>query len=122
MSAQTSQTILALLVSLILIFVIHRLGREQRLSFRYTVGWLALGTLGIISGSVVPFSVSLADKINLSPAALLGSGAILLLIISCVQLSISISGMQEQIRRLAKESAYLRAQLDEPSSNSPGNA
>jgi hypothetical protein len=122
MSAQTSQTILALVVSLIFVFVIHRLGREQRLSFRYTVGWLALGTLGIISGLVVPFSVSLADKINLSPAALLGSGAILLLIILCVQLSISISGMQEQIRRLAEESAYLRAQLDEPSSNSPGNA
>ncbi len=116
------QSILGSLFSLVFLLVIHRLGRNQQLSFRYTVGWLALGALGIIASLVLPISVSLADQINLSPAALLGAGAIVLLIILCVQLSISISGMQEQIRRLAEEAAYLREELDESRTGPSRNA
>jgi hypothetical protein len=122
MSAQLMQSILGSLFSLVFLLVIHRLGRNQQLSFRYTVGWLALGGLGIIASLVLPISVSLADQINLSPAALLGAGAIVLLIILCVQLSISISGMQEQIRRLAEEAAYLREELDESRTGPSRNA
>ena len=122
MSAQFMQSILGSLFSLVFLLVIHRLGRKQQLSFRYTVGWLALGALGIISSLVLPISVSLVDQINLSPAALLGAGAIVLLIILCVQLSISISGMQEQIRRLAEEAAYLREEMDESRTGSSHNA
>jgi hypothetical protein len=44
------------------------------------------------------------------------------LIILCVQLSISISGMQEQIRRLAEEAAYLREELDESRTGPSRNA
>ena len=122
MSAQSMQSVLGSLVSFFFIIVIHRLGRNQRLSFRYTVGWLALGVLGIVGGLVLPISVSLAGRINLSPAALLGAGALLLLIVLCVQLSISISGMQEQIRRLAEEAAYLREELDEARTGSSHDA
>jgi cell division protein FtsB len=35
-----------------------------------------------------------------------------LLLILCVQLSISISGLQEQVRTLAEESAFLREEID----------
>ena len=113
MSIQTTQTLLAAIVSLIFVLIIYRLGRNQTLSFRYTVGWLALGALGIVAGVLLPITAPLAERINLSPSALLGIGAVVLLIVLCVQLSISISGMQEHIRRLAEEEAYLREELDE---------
>lgn len=112
MSAKETQTILAVVASLVFLLLIHRLGRSQKLSFRYTVGWLALGFVGLVAGIFLPITVPLAEKINLSPAAILGISAILLLVALCVQLSISISGMQEQIRRLAEEEAFLREELD----------
>jgi hypothetical protein len=36
----------------------------------------------------------------------------ILLLVLCVQLSISISGLQEQVRTLAEEAANLREELD----------
>jgi hypothetical protein len=113
MSAQLMQTVLAAIISLVFVLVIHRLGRNQSLSFRYTVGWMTLGGLGVVAGAILPVAAPLADRLNLSPAALLGVGAVILLVVLCVQLSISISGMQEQIRRLAEEAGYLREELDD---------
>ena len=107
------QTVLSAIISLVFVLVVHRLGRNQSLSFRYTVGWMSLGGLGVIAGIILPVTAPLADRVNLSPAALLGIGAVILLVVLCVQLSISISGMQEQIRKLAEEAAYLREELDD---------
>lgn len=112
MSPQVAQTLFAALISICFLIAIFRLGRAQKLSFRYTVGWLTLGFLGVIAGLLSPLAEPLADRLNLSPAALLGIGALLLLLILCVQLSISISGLQEQVRTLAEESAFLREEID----------
>jgi cell division protein FtsB len=46
---------------------------------------------------------------------LLGVGAVVLLVVLSVQLSISISGLQEQVRRLAEETAFLREQIEDVS-------
>jgi regulator of replication initiation timing len=37
----------------------------------------------------------------------------ILLLVLCVQLSISISGLQEQVRNLAEEEAFLRREIEE---------
>jgi uncharacterized membrane protein YfcA len=113
MSPQTTQAVLATLISVIFVLSVYRLGRRQKLSFRYTVGWLVLGGLGIVAGIFSPLAEPLAEQLNLSPAALLGVGGLLLLLVLCVQLSISISGLQEQVRTLAEEASYLRQELDE---------
>ena len=112
MNPQVTQTLFAALISVCFSILILRLGRAQKLSFRYTVGWLTLGLLGVIAGFLSPLAEPLADRLNLSPAALLGISALLLLLILCVQLSISISGLQEQVRTLAEESAFLREEID----------
>ena len=113
MSPQNFQAILATVISIVFVIVVYRLGRQQKLSFRYTLGWLTLGVLGVVAGVFSPLATPLSDRLNLSPAALLGVGGLLLLLVLCVQLSISISGLQEQIRTLAEESSYLRQELDE---------
>jgi high-affinity nickel permease len=48
-----------------------------------------------------------------SPGAFFAVGFMTVLIGICIQLSISISGMQEQIRCLSEEIAQLRFQADE---------
>lgn len=49
--------------------------------------------------AVEPISIAL----KISPAALLAAAGITLLILICLQLTISISGMQQQIRKLSEE-------------------
>lgn len=112
MSARAIQTIVAAAISLVFVLVVHRLGRHQRLSFRYAVGWMLLGSLGLIAGALVPLAEPIADLLSVSPAALLGLGGMILLLVLCVQLSISISGLQEQVRTMAEEAAFLREEID----------
>jgi len=112
-STETIQTFYAALVSLVFVVSVYRLGRKQKLSFRYTVGWLILGLLGVVAGFLLPFAEPLADYFNVSAAALLAIGALVLLLVLCVQLSISISGLQEQVRALAEDASFLRNEIDE---------
>lgn len=112
MSVRTVQTLVGAGVSLVFVLAVHRLGRRQRLSFRYAVGWMLLGSLGLVAGVLVPLAEPLADLLSVSPAALLGLGGMILLLVLCVQLSISISGLQEQVRSMAEESSFLREEID----------
>ena len=121
MSAKSVQTIFSALVSLIFVLSVYRLGRKQKLSFRYTVGWMVLGALGIFAGIVSPIAEPIADKLEVTPAALLGIGAVVLLVTLCVQLSISISGLQEQVRRLTEEAAFLRLEIEEVATKDQSN-
>jgi hypothetical protein len=113
MSAKATQTLYAAVVSLVFVVSIYRLGRKQKLSFRYATGWLVLGILGVIAGLIAPISQPFANHLHVTPAALLAIGAMILLLVLCVQLSISISGLQEQVRTLAEEASFLQREVDE---------
>jgi uncharacterized membrane protein YfcA len=107
------QTLIATIAGLVMASSVYILARRGRLSFRYTVGWLVLCLFGITAGASVEIVQPLAEKLKVTPAALLSIGAILLLLTICVQFSISISGMQEQIRRLAEEVADTKLRFEE---------
>ena len=113
MSQEAIQTLIATVAGLVMATSVYILARRGRLSFRYTVGWLVLCLIGITAGASVEIVQPLAEKLKVTPAALLSIGAILLLVAICVQISISISGMQEQIRRLAEEVADTKLRLVE---------
>ena len=113
MSQGAVQTLIATVGGTLLAIFVYVLARRGRLSFRYTVGWLVLCLFGITAGASIPLVQPVAEWFKITPAALLSLGAVLLLLLICVQISISISGMQEQIRRLAEESAEIRLRLEE---------
>jgi hypothetical protein len=108
-----TQSMSALLISVFFLVVIRKLAKKKRLSFRYALGWLALGLTGICAALIIPFTSQIAKVLNVTPAAVLGAGAIGLVIIICVQLSISISGLQEQTRILAEEVTILKTKPKE---------
>lgn len=89
-----------------------RLGRRGRLSFRYTVGWTILFGMGVLSALLLPVVAQLADLINVTPAAVVAVLGLLLLLAICVQLSVSISGSQEHVRRLSEKIALLEARVE----------
>ena len=113
MSQSTIQTLIATVAGVAMATAIYFLDRRGRLSFRYTVGWLVLCLFGITAGASVQIVQPIAKVLKVTPAALLSIGAVFLLLAICVQISISISGMQEQIRRLTEEAAEMKLRLEE---------
>jgi len=107
------QTLIATMSGLLMVTAIYMLARRGRISFRYTVGWLVLCLFGITAGASIEIVQPLAERLKVTPAALLGVGAIFLFLAICVQISISISGMQEQIRSLTEEAAETKLRLEE---------
>ena len=91
---------------------IYQTARRGLLNFRYTVGWLLLSAFGVMAGIVIPIITPIASFLAITPAALLAIGGIILLVVICVQLSISISGLHERQRRLTEELAHLRQTVD----------
>jgi hypothetical protein len=97
-------------LSLLLATLIYRLAVKQKISFRYLVGWLSICALGIFSRIFIPMVEPLSIFLRVTPSALLAMVGISFLLLICVQLTISISGMQQQIRRLTEEIALLGTQ------------
>ena len=65
-----------------------------------------------MAGLIIPVITPVANFLAITPAALLAIGGIILLVIICVQLSISISGLHERQRRLTEELAHFRQTVD----------
>ena len=113
MSQSTAQVLVAGIFCVGFVAVIFGLARRDRLSFQYTMGWLSLFTLGIVAIIALPATNRISRWLRVTPAALLALCGLILLLMICIQLSISISGLQKQVRRLAEEVAKLRLQVEE---------
>ena len=81
------------------------LARRQMLSFRYAAGWLVLLLLTAFSGILIPLARPLSESLSTTPGVLVSGLAIVILVMICVQLSVSISGLQKQVQKLAEEIA-----------------
>lgn len=86
---------------------VYVLAKKQKLNFRYMVGWLALCIIGIIASLGTSLLEPTAQAIGVTASALIGLAALLLLVLLAIQLSVSISGLQIQNRRLAEQLAIL---------------
>jgi len=112
-SPGTRQVLVAFTAGLVLLGSVTYLSRRGRLSFRYSFGWILVAGTGIVGGTFAPFARPVAELLGVSTAALLTYLVLLFTILISVQLSISISGIQKQIRQLAEEIAIARC-LREP--------
>ncbi len=110
MRAEVVHSILIFIGTSAAIVAISRLARRGRLSFRYTIGWLIIFALSLLSAPVLPFMDLVSRNLYLEPASVFAVSALGLLAMIAVQLSISISGLQEQVRQLNEDTAFLRLQ------------
>jgi hypothetical protein len=95
------------LVSALFVGFVYFLARKSRLSFRYALGWLLLFVPGFLSVVLLPLTEPVSKALAITPAALLAVSFMIVLVAICIQLSISISGLQEQVRSLSEEVAQL---------------
>jgi hypothetical protein len=108
MSDQLIQIIEIMGLALCAFSLVLYLSRKQRLSFRYTIGWTALSVLTFFGALVVPFIEPISAFLRIGPFAVIGAICLFTLLGICIQLSISISGMQRHISRLNEEVALLK--------------
>jgi hypothetical protein len=105
MSFQVLHSILVSSLSLSFMVVVIHLAQKQKISFRYAAGWISLFGVGLLGGIVVPLVEPLADLLHLAPISIVVGSAVLALLAICVQLTVSISGLQHQVRQLAEKIA-----------------
>ena len=111
MTDQTIQFVVSGFLSACLAIYVYRLASRHLLSFRYTIGWLALSGVGIFAGFFIPILGPVTQTIKVTPAAIIAVGALVVLLLICIQLSIAISTLQEQSRTLAEQIAHLQSEL-----------
>ena len=99
-------------VSALFVVFVYLLARRSRLSFRYALGWLLLFLPGFFAVVLLPLTAPVSNALAITPAALLAVSFMTVLVAICIQLSISISGLQEQVRSLSEEVAQLRLASD----------
>ena len=112
MGSQLIQIIEIMGLALCAFSLVLYLSRKQRLSFRYTIGWTALSMLTFFGALVIPFIEPISEFLRIGPFAVVGAMCLFVLLSICIQLSISISGMQRQISKLNEDSAMLRKMIE----------
>jgi len=107
------QALVAISTCLVVGNSVYLLAKKQKLSFRYATGWLTLCIFGIIGSLGASFLNPVADGLGITTSALIGLTAMLLLVLLAIQLSVSISGLQLQNRRLAEQIAILGREIND---------
>lgn len=110
---QRVQAIEVAFISCLFAITVIVLSRRGRISFRYTIGWLALCVLSALGGLFLPVIEPLSNKFKLDAFAFVGAIAVVVLLSLCIQLSISISGLQRQLRKLNEDFAFQKKALED---------
>ena len=108
-------SLVALEIGLVAVgFIAHifRLSRRGMLSFRYSIGWFSIMFIGLLAVPLAAVFSPLAEKLELSPSALLAAISTIAVVIILIQLSVSISGNQRKMDKLVRENALLKEKLD----------
>lgn len=92
--------------------VVLRFAKKGRISFRYTTGWLVLCALGVFASLLIPIFAPVAEFLRLSPTVFLVVVASIGSLLLFLQLTVSISGTQRRVNKLAEENALLREKLE----------
>ena len=112
MSRQAFQILQITVIAAFMGSFILVIARRQLISFRYTVGWLGLCAVTFLGALLVPVVEPIARFLKVDPFTVVGGSAFLILLAICIQLSISISGLQRHVYDLGEVVALLREKVE----------
>lgn len=98
------------------------LARRRLITLRYMLGWLAIAVVTLAAAAAASLVRPLAELFSMTATGVLLAGATVLLVAIAVQLSISVSGLQAQLRELAEAHALLANRLDELDDRNAGSS
>ncbi len=104
--------LVAILVCLVLVGALVFLLRTRRIREKYAAVWIVLTVAVIVIGLYPELAFWLSDLVGVqTPANLLFSVALVVLLGVCIQLSTEVSSLEEETRSLAEEIALLRLEV-----------
>lgn len=113
MAAGIGQGLLIATGGVLLAVAAITLARRRLITLRYMLGWLAIAVVTLVAAAASRLVQPLAELFSMTATGVLLAGATVLLIAIAIQLSISVSGLQTQLRELAEAHALLANRLDE---------
>ncbi len=90
---------------LALVALVILVARRQLVTVRYALGWIFIGLLVIIGSLFAGLVPGLGEIAGMTPTAVLLVGAVVVLVGIAIQLSISVSGLQRQLRDVIEREA-----------------
>jgi hypothetical protein len=103
----------ALALTLIVFVFVVLLLRTRRLREKYAAIWLVLAGLVLVLAVFPDLALWVAELVGVvTPVNLLFSGAIVVLLAVCIQLSSEVSALEEETRTVAEELALLTERVD----------
>lgn len=105
------QGLLVLLGGLLLLLSTVRLVRARLLTIRYGIGWSVASLLAIVGAPVLEIVADSVREFGMTPTGFSLGVFIVCLGLICVQLSISVSGMQRIAQNLGEYSALLERRV-----------
>lgn len=93
--------------------IVGVLAKRRLVSLRYALGWTAIAFIGILGALLTPLIKPVADVLGMSPTGVLLAGATSVLLVIALQLSVSVSGLQSQLREVAEAVALLDSRVRE---------
>jgi hypothetical protein len=111
-SRQAFQILQITVIAAALGSIVLAISRRQLISFRYTIGWLGLCVVTFVGALLVPVVEPIAEFLKVDPFTVVGGSAFLILLAICIQLSISISGLQRQLHDVNEVVALLRDKVE----------
>lgn len=103
-------------VALVVFLVV--LLRTRRLREKYAITWIVLGIGTCVLGAFPGTVDALARLVGVhTPSNLLFAIALIVLLIVCIQLSVEITGLEEEARTIVEEVALLRFDVEQLSAS-----
>jgi len=112
MSVLVKQGGVIFVTGVVMLFVVVRLVHRRKLTFGFASGWVAVSVAVIASSLLTPFVNPIARPFSMTATAVFLVVAVVFIVTVCIQLSISVSALQDRMRDLAEANALLRAELE----------
>ncbi|MEA2201810.1 MAG: hypothetical protein QOI89_2406 [Solirubrobacteraceae bacterium] len=98
--------------------------RHRMLSIRYGFGWLTVSLLGVLGAPILSVTASQVSRLGFTATGFSLGIFIVFLVLICLQLSISLSGLHRAIQDLTEHAALVehRVRILEGHGDDPGRA
>ncbi len=106
------QQLILVIASFAILAIVRRHGRRGSLSFILSAMWLGIATLGVIAAILLPRIDVVGDSLGVLPAALFAASVSTILGLIALLLSVRVSRLEEQQRRLTESLGRLSAPLE----------
>lgn len=113
MSFGLRQSLLIAAAGAVIFIITAVLARRQMMSLRFTILWVFIAVSGMVGALLTPLVEPISELFGMSPTGLLLAGASLILLTITMLLSVSVSGLQSELRDVAEAHALLARELDE---------